>query len=59
MKCPKCNTEMRMASKGYVMKGDKLFKKIAYFCRNKNCPDFNKEVKDDYIPLDLEVEESE
>lgn len=41
------------------MKGDKLFKKIAYFCRNKNCPDFNKEVKDDYIPLDLEVEESE
>jgi len=65
MKCPRCNVEMRINGSGYVSNGGKLFKRLSYVCRNKECPNYGQLVKNDYIPLDVvvdpeaEVEESE
>ena len=65
MKCPRCNVEMRINSSGYVMKDGKLYKRLGYVCRNKDCTNYGQLVKNDYIPLEVtedpqaEVEESE
>lgn len=63
MKCPRCNVEMRINSSGYVLRGDKLFKRLGYVCRNKDCSNYGQLVKNDYIPLEVaeetEVKESE
>ncbi len=51
MKCPLCNTEMRIMATEYVMNEGKLFTKQTMTCRKKDCPNFNKEVKAVYTPL--------
>lgn len=51
MKCPKCNTEMRIKSSGYVSNDGKFFNKQVLTCRKKDCPNFGKEVKVIYNPL--------
>ena len=53
MKCPLCNTEMRIKSSGYVVNDGKLFAKQVLTCRNKNCANFGKDVKNIYNPLDV------
>jgi len=51
MKCPLCNTEMRINSSSYVMNEGTLSMKQEYICRNKTCANFGKVVKAQYIPL--------
>ena len=51
MKCPLCNTEMRIKSTDYVMNDGKLFLKQTFTCRNKNCSYHGKDVKSVYTPL--------
>lgn len=53
MKCPLCNTEMRIKSSGYVLNDGKLFKKQVLTCRKKDCANFGKDVKIIYNPLDV------
>lgn len=53
MKCPLCNTEMRIQSSGYVLNKGKLFAKQVLVCRKKDCKNFNKEVKTVYVPLEV------
>lgn len=51
MICPLCNTEMRIKSGDYVMNGGKLYVRQIFTCRNKKCPNFEKDVKTIYLPL--------
>ena len=51
MKCPLCNTEMRIKATDYVMNDGKLFTKQMFTCRNKTCPNHDKDVKAIYIPM--------
>lgn len=56
MKCPLCNTEMRIKSSAYVQNEGKLFKRMIFTCRNKECGNFNKDVKTEYIPLEMSID---
>ena len=58
MKCPLCNTEMRIVSTSYVQNEGKIFSKQIFTCRNKNCSNFGKEVKTVYAPLGNIAEDS-
>lgn len=58
MKCPLCNTEMRIMKSSYVLKGTELSKKITFTCANKDCGNRGKNVASSYIPLELSEEES-
>ena len=51
MQCPLCNTEMRIRTSDYVMNDGKLFARQIFTCRNKNCANFDKDVKTVYEPL--------
>lgn len=53
MKCPLCNTEMRIRNSGYVSNGGKLFRRQELSCMNKDCANGGKTVKTIYIPLDV------
>ena len=56
MKCPLCKTEMRIKSSSYVQNEGKLFKKMIFTCRNKDCKNFGKEVKSTYLPLEVSTD---
>lgn len=58
MKCPLCNTEMRIVRTKYVQNEGKIFSKQTLTCRNKNCSNFGKDVKDIYTPLGNIAEDS-
>lgn len=58
MKCPLCNTEMRIKSTSYVSNAGQIYAKQILTCRNKNCKNFGKDVKTQYIPLGNLVEDS-
>ena len=58
MFCPKCDTEMRIKGSEYVLNDGKLFSKQVLTCRNKNCSNFDKDVKVIYTPLAV-TEDSE
>jgi hypothetical protein len=51
MKCPLCNTEMRIRSTKYVVNDGKLFTRQILTCRKKDCPNFGKDVKTIYNSL--------
>ena len=51
MKCPSCNTEMRIKATDYVMNDGKLFTRQMFTCRNKTCPNHDKDVKAVYTPM--------
>lgn len=51
MKCPLCNTEMRITASSYVMNEGTLSMKQEFICRNKTCGNYNKIVRTQYIPL--------
>ena len=51
MKCPLCNVEMRIVKSGYVTNGNKLFTRQTFSCRNKECPNYGKDVKTVYNAL--------
>ena len=58
MKCPLCNTEMRIKSSGYVVNDGKLFTKQVLTCRKKDCPNYEKDVKIIYSPLEVTEDEN-
>ncbi len=45
MICPLCNVEARIESVDPVLKTDGLYNRIAYKCRTKDCPNYNKVFK--------------
>ena len=57
MKCPRCNTEMRIWNSKYVYKDGELFKKLNFSCFNKDCTNYKKIVTSEYIPLEMTEEE--
>lgn len=59
MKCPKCNTEMRIWNSKYVYKDGQLNKKLNFSCFNKDCTNFHKIVSSEYIPLEVSPDEEE
>jgi hypothetical protein len=59
MKCPLCDTEMRILSTEYVQNEGQIFTKQTFTCRKKDCKNNGKEVKIVYIPLGNIVEDSE
>ena len=58
MKCPLCNTEMRIVRSSYVLRGTSLSKKLSFSCFNKDCSNYRKDVASTYIPLEVSEEES-
>lgn len=56
MKCPLCNTEMKIMSSSFVQNDGNIFDKMVMTCRNKTCSNYGKEVKTIYSPLG-EIEE--
>lgn len=42
MLCPECKLEARISNKAYVIKGDRLFIRYEYSCRNKQCNNYDK-----------------
>ena len=56
MKCPLCDIEAQIASSKLVMIGDKLYRRQIFKCRNKNCPNFGKEVGRIDNPLEYDKE---
>lgn len=55
MKCPKCDIEAHITSSKNVMKDGKLFRRMEFSCRNKQCPDYEKVIATDDVPLEYEV----
>ena len=53
MKCPLCNTEMRIMATDYVTNNGQLFTRQTFTCRNKKCKNFGKEVKKVFVPLNV------
>jgi len=51
MKCPLCNTEMRIKTSDYVMNNGVLSARMVLTCRNKECANFGKDVKTIYTPI--------
>ena len=58
MKCPLCNTEMRIVRTNFVQNEGKLFRKQVLTCRNKKCANYQKDVKTVYTPLGNIAEDS-
>lgn len=58
MKCPLCNTEMRIRATEYVQNNGDIFTKQILTCRNKNCPNFDKDVDIVYSSLGTVTEDS-
>ena len=42
---------MRIVKSGYVTNGNKLFNRQTFSCRNKECPNYGKDVKTVYNAL--------
>lgn len=59
MKCPLCNTEMRIKGSSYVQKDGAIYLKQVLTCRKKDCPNFGKNVTSVYSPLGNIVEDPE
>lgn len=59
MKCPLCNTEMRIKGTQYVTNKGGIFVKQIYTCRKKDCPNFGKDVATKYSSLGNLTEDSE
>lgn len=59
MKCPLCDIEAQIASSKLVMIDGKLYRRQIFKCRNKQCPNFEKEVGRIDNPLEYTVEEGE
>lgn len=53
MKCPFCNSEMRIKTSGYVSNDNKLYRRQSFSCFNKDCSNFGRVAKNVYIPLDV------
>ena len=51
MKCPLCNVEMRIKASDYVMNDGNLFLRQILTCRKRDCPNYEKDVKNLYEPL--------
>lgn len=56
MKCPLCEIEAQIIKSAYVIKDGKLFRKMVYSCRNKECSNFEKEIHKEYVELPVKEE---
>lgn len=58
MQCPKCKVEMRCRSRYEYSAGDppKFFSVHDFFCRNKNCDNYDKPVSSVKTELDVSKE---
>ncbi len=44
MLCPKCKTEAKIQKAVNVIKDGKLYRRLHFVCRDKNCTEYEKEV---------------
>lgn len=56
MICPQCNTEARIVSSTNIFKDNKLFRRVEFACRNKNCPNFEKTIGEEDIEIPVVIE---
>lgn len=61
MLCPICQTEMRISNRRYKVKNDdtaekatQLFAVYDYLCRKRDCPNYDKVVKEDSQELNID-----
>lgn len=59
MKCPLCNTEMRIKGSSYVQRNGAIYIKQVLTCRKKDCANYGKDVTAIYSSLGNVVEDSE
>ncbi len=59
MVCPLCKTEARISSSTNVLKGGKLYRRMHFVCRNKQCSNYNKEVGIEEVEIPLVIESDE
>lgn len=57
MKCPLCNTEAKIQKSQNIIKGDKLFRRMFYVCRDKNCANYEKEIGKVDVECEVTIEE--
>ena len=59
MKCPLCNTEMRIQDNVLVHRADDTFAfRMRLVCRSRECPNNGKVVKTLYTPIAVEEDNS-
>lgn len=58
MRCPKCNTEMRISHAKNVLKGETLYRRMTYACRNKTCDNYDKSIKTIDVVIPIEIEDA-
>ena len=51
MKCPLCDIEAQITKNRVVMIGDKLYRRLTYSCRNKQCSNNGKEIGTIDVPM--------
>lgn len=56
MKCNLCKTEAKIARSTNVLKGEKLYRRMVYVCRDKNCQNYEKEIMTEDIELEVTKE---
>ena len=56
MVCPLCKIEARISKATNVFRNEKLYKRFEYSCRNKECENYEKEIGDEEIELDVTIE---
>lgn len=57
MKCPLCNTEAKIQKSQNIIKGEKLFRRMFYVCRDTNCANYEKEVGKVDVECEVTIEE--
>ena len=58
MKCPKCDCEAVISANRtiFVQEEGKLYREMTFTCRNRKCPDYEKEVDTIRDELDVTIE---
>lgn len=59
MVCPLCNTEARIVSTQNILRGNELFVRYSFSCRNKNCNRYETEVGNEEVQQELIIDEEE
>lgn len=60
MKCPLCSNDMKITSNKFVQRADGSYaKRLRFSCVSKQCPNFNKVIKTEYIPMEVVEDDSQ
>jgi len=54
MKCPLCSTELRIIANKNILKSGKLYRRMIFACLNKECTNYNKDLEQKDVELEVE-----